>query len=308
MRWNGRRGLDNRMEPELHISPSIAALDPLIISSPTTRSGTTLLQRLLCSSSRAIIYGELCAQDLEFFLNLYAFKIQEYTYHRRNIERGMDQVLSGEVESWIPDLMPDIDGYLNAIGQSAFAGLVYCRDYAEKMGRPVWGLKHPSWKPAILRLIHNILPGARFIYLYRDVVDCLKSAKAQLVIQSLQDVQEFCQAWVEGVQYVMDNQGDPRILPLRYEDLIAQPGNSIEEIARFSSVSDIKPVVLNRRVNAWTGENYLAQARDGYTPPAELTEIEMRIVDEMTSHVRVRLYPDGRPGVRIYGAAVPVNG
>ena len=52
----------------------ISDLDPLVITSPVIRSGTTLLQRLLCSSPSALIYGELCAQDLEFFLNLYTFK------------------------------------------------------------------------------------------------------------------------------------------------------------------------------------------------------------------------------------------
>ncbi len=295
------------MMPEFRVNPTIAALDPLIITSPTIRSGTTLLQRLLCSSPRAIIYGELCAQDFEFFLNICTFKTQEYSYHRRNLERGLEQVLDGQVGNWIPDLVPDVDGYLNAIGEAAFAGLIYCREYANRIGRPVWGLKHPSWKPAMVRLISNLLPGARFIYIYRDVVDCLRSAKAQLAIQSLQDVQEFCQAWVEGVQFVADHTSDPRILSLRYEDLITEPDISVAEIARFSGLSDIKPAVLEHRVNAWAGEDYLAQAKDGYAQPVQLTEAEMRIVDEKTLNIRKRLYPDATTNLNTKRVAMPSN-
>src|SRR2546428_5771682 len=90
----------------------VSDLDPLVITAPTIRSGTTLLQRLLCSSHRALIYGELCAQDLEIFLNLYAFKSQQYNSRREEAAVALEQVLAGDVNNWIPGLMPEISGYL----------------------------------------------------------------------------------------------------------------------------------------------------------------------------------------------------
>ncbi len=269
---------------------SITELDPLIISSPTIRSGTTLLQRLLCSSRKALIYGELCAQDLEFFLNLYAFKLQEYTYHKPAYVTGLDKVLKGDVDDWIPDLMPDIDGYLMAMGQAAFAGITYCRDYAAKSERPVWGFKYPGWKPPMIRLLREVMPRSRFIFVYRDVVACLKSAKAQQVIHSHQEIYEFCQVWVEGVRYLLSLGSDPAALVMSYEELQTAPELTLQRVAEFTGVSDMNPAVLLRKINAWSGEDYLAQAKDGYTPPADLTEVEMQIVNDTASVLRTSLY------------------
>jgi len=280
------------MLPNFPTNALIAELDPLIISSPTIRAGTTLLQRLLCSSRKALIYGEMCGQDLEFFLNLYTFKVQEYNYHRQRYVRGLDRVLKGDVNDWIPDLMPDIDEYLAAISQAAFAGIIYCRDYAAKVGRPVWGFKHPRWKPPMVRLLRAVMPKSRFIFIYRDVVDCLKSAKAQQAINSDQEVYEFCQAWVEGVEYLLNPGDDPALLVLRYERLMSEPETTLERIAEFSGVDDVNPAVLQRKINAWTGEDYIAQAKDGYTLPADLTEAEMQIVNDTTSALRASLYAD----------------
>jgi hypothetical protein len=269
---------------------SVAAdLDPLIITAPVIRSGTTLLQRLLCSSRQALIYGEMCAQDLEFFLNLYAFKTQEYNYHRPTLALGLQQVLAGDVNGWLPDLMPDIDAYLAAMSQSAFAGIIYCRDYAAQVGRPVWGFKHPGWKPPMIRLLRAVMPRSRFIFIYRDVVECLQSAKAQQAINSDQQVYEFCQAWVEGVEYLLNLGDDPALLVLRYEELVSEPAATLERVAEFSGVEDMNPTVLQRKINSWTGEDYIAQAKDGYTLPVDLTEAELQIAEETTSALRASL-------------------
>jgi len=280
------------MLPDFPTNEVIAELNPLIITSPTIRAGTTLLQRLLCSSPKALIYGELCAQDLEFYLNLYTFKVQEYNYHRQRFTNGIDRVLNREVNDWIPDLMPDIDGYLAAISQSAFAGITYCRDYAAKAGRPVWGFKYPGWKPPMLRLIRMVMPKSRFIFIYRDVLDSLRSAKAQQVINSVEEVHEFCQAWKEGLEYILSLDSDPAMLVLRYEGLVSAPKTTLKRIAEFSCVYDMDPTVLDRKINAWSGEGYLAQAKDGYTLPADLTEAEIQIANDTTSALRGRLYPD----------------
>jgi hypothetical protein len=280
--------------PVINLPVGVAAadLDPLIITAPVIRSGTTLLQRLLCSSRQALIYGEMCAQDLEFFLNLYTFKAQEYNYHKPTFTLGLQRVLAGEVNDWIPDLMPDVDGYLAAMSQSAFAGIIYCRDYAARVGRPVWGFKYPGWRPPMIGLLHAVMPRSRFIFIYRDVVECLKSAKAKQAVNSPQEVYDFCQAWVESVGYLLNLGDDPAALVLRYEELVLEPETALKRIAEFSGVDDMNPAVLQRKINAWTGEDYVAQAKDGYTLPADMTEAELQIVEDTTSALRASLYAD----------------
>lgn len=258
-------------------------LDPLVITSPTPRCGTTLLQRLLSSSHSALIYGEKCAQDLELFLNIYTFKIQEYNYARAGYQQELEKVLRGEVNDWILELMPDLDGYLSVLQKSALAGITYCRDYALQAGRPVWGLKYPGWSPVSVRLMRNLMPGSRFIFILRDLTACLKSAKAQHLVQTKAEVREFCRKWVEGVAYADSLAGDQAALVLNYEDLVAWPEETLAQIASFSGLQDIDRSVLDHKINVWMGQQFAVQSKDGYIPPAELVNEELAIVDEMTA-------------------------
>ena len=224
---------------------STSDLDPLIVTSPVMRSGTTLLQRLLSSSQRALIYGELCAQDLDIYLNLYTLKAQQYNLRRAYYAEALRKVLAGEVNDWILDLMPDLDEYLAAQRQSAFAGIACCRDYARRVGRPTWGFKHPAWQPVTIRMLRTVLPRSRFIFIYRDLVPCLQSAKAGQAIHSLQETAQFCQEWKENLTFALDLRDDPAVLLLRYEDLIREPTATLDRLAAFAGVNDLDHTVLD---------------------------------------------------------------
>jgi hypothetical protein len=260
-----------------------AGLDPLVITSPTPRCGTTLVQRLLCSSSRALIYGEKSAQDFELFLNIYAFKSQEYQYWRENHRQELQKVLRGEVNDWILELSPDVDGYLAALQDSLFGGIAYCRDYAVGLGRPVWGFKYPGWAPVTLRLLRACVPGAHFLFILRDLTDCLKSARAQHLVTGEQDTREFCRKWLEGVQYARSMQAEPGTLVLSYEELTARPAEALAQLASFTGLQDIDPSVLDHKINVWMGQGFALQNRDGYVPPAELADSDYAILAETTA-------------------------
>jgi hypothetical protein len=277
------------LPPTAFTSPSnlpSTDLDPLIITSPTPRCGTTLLQRLLCSSPSALIFGEKCAIDLELLLNIYIFKVQEYNYGRAGYGQELQKVLRGEVNDWILELMPDIDGYLAVLQKSALAGIAYCRDYALQAGRPVWGFKHPAWSPVTIHLIRNFVPGARFIFILRNLGDCLKSAKAQRLVVREQEMRDFCQKWVDGVACANSMRDDKTTLVLNYEDLVNQPEETLAKLALFSGLQDMDQSVLDHKINAWMGQQFSTQSKDGYIPPAGLTDVELAIVAEMTAHLK----------------------
>lgn len=261
-------------------------LAPLIVTSPTPRCGTTLLQRLLCSSQSALIYGEKCAQDLELLLNIYLFKAQEYNYARAGYQQELQKVLRGEVNDWILELMPDVDGYLSVLQKSAVAGITYCRDYAIQSGRPVWGMKYPGWTPLFARLIRSLMPGSRFIFILRDLSACVKSAKAQHLVNNVQEVRDFCQKWVDGVIYADSARNDKLVLVLNYEDLAGNPEDVIQKLASFSGLQDMQRSVLEHKINAWMGYQFSTQSRDGYIPPAELVDAEVEIIAEVTARLK----------------------
>ena len=269
--------------------PVVSDLDPLIITAPTIRSGTTLLQRLMCSSRRALIYGELCAQDLEMFLNFYVFKSQQYDCRRAEVSNSLRQVLAGEVNDWIPTLMPEVSEYLKAIGIAAFAGIGYCRDYATQAGRPVWGFKHPAWNPATIRLLRGVMPRSRFVFIYRDLKDCLRSAKTHAVTYgnsfSKQEVEQFCRSWAENRSYMQSLDGEATVLSIDYGDLIRKSQATLEKLAEFTGLDDMNPDVLMHRVNAWKGQDNIMQAKNGYFEPSDLDDFDWQIIKATSAFV-----------------------
>jgi Sulfotransferase family len=264
-------------------------LDPLVITAPTIRSGTTLLQRLLCSSSKALIYGEPCAQDLEFFLHLYTCKAQQYDCRREEVSTSLRKVLSGEVNDWIPTLMPDVKEYLKALGQGAFSGISYCRDYAIQAGRPFWGFKHPGWNPVTVRLMRTLMPRSRFIFIHRDLKDCLKSAKTHGssygATYSKDDIREFCRSWAENSNYMLTLSGESTVLSLRFQDLVTDPQPTLTKLAEFTGIDDMDPMVLDRKINTWVGEANPIPSSDGYFRPAELDEYDWQMINATNTSV-----------------------
>ncbi len=273
--------------PLLKIAPTseIDALDPLIITSPTPRSGTTLLQRLLCSSPDALIFGEKVAYDLEFFLNIYMYKVQEYNFQREKYQSDIEKVLHGDVNGWIPNLIPDVDGYLGAMYQSAFAGIAYCREFARNAGRPIWGFKYPGWAPATIQLIHSVLPKARFIFIHRDLISSMKSAKAHHLINDEQEARDFCQKWAASMVYLNSTARDELGLVIDFEDLAGHSKITLNEIARYTGVIGMDWSVLDQKINDSTDRELAGKAASRYTPPAQLDPVELSIALETQNAV-----------------------
>ncbi len=271
---------DARLQPT--ITDDVATdLDPLIVTSPLQRSGTTLLQRLLCSAPNTLMYGERAAQELEFFLSIHAYKVQEYALRREANDRVLGRVLQGQVSDWILELTPDTDGYLRAIQDAAFAGIAYCRDFALARGRPVWGFKYPAWNPAVLRTLRRLMPRARLLFIVRDLIPALKSAKSQHMMESPQQLTELCHNWLGGKSYIMELADDPSVLSIRYEDLIERPEATLAAISTFTGALGIDRAVLEHRINIWSGQRFATESADGYIPPVELTNEELQIVRQV---------------------------
>jgi len=164
---------------------------PVFIVSSVRRSGTTLLQRLLCSSSNSLIYGENCANDINLFCNLISTKQSVFQTSKDWYDNQLDAVLQGNVNTWIPDLMPDIEGYLAAYKTGMLSIINYYSDYALKQNRPIWGMKLPEWNPCMLAMLKSVLPEIKIIYLHRNLEDCVRSAKKIEMVIELSLVHSF---------------------------------------------------------------------------------------------------------------------
>jgi Sulfotransferase family len=257
----------------------MSELKPILMTSPTIRCGTTLLQRLLCSSSNALIYGEEIGKDLELQLQIFASRKMVYTHSRQRFASSLDRVMQGDANDWIPDLMPDIDGYLEALRHGSFAGLSYCQQYAKDHGREFWGFKYPGWQPHLIRMLFDAMPGSSVIYIFRDLADCIRSAKAWGELHGEADTQQFCAQWAAHMKFMQQWQHSQPVLMLKYEELIKEPVLAIERLSHFLPFQDIKSDVLLHKINNMTEGTDTRREHNDYIDPAALTAVESGFIE-----------------------------
>lgn len=256
---------------------------PIIISSPTVRAGTTLLQRLLCSAPDTLIYGEPCGTEMQIFLNFYLSKALFYAHGQGMRDDILHQVLKGEVNDWITDLMPDMTAYHRELGLACFSMFRFYRDYAVKQGRPAWGFKVAGWGWQQIAPFKQVMPGAKVIYIVRDLIGCLKSARAVDMVSGIEDVHQMAVLWKHNLESLLAQGENPDVLLLEYHDLLDNPGPVLEVLAGFTGSDRIDASVLTRRINTRVGQDERSPGNDGFITPAELSEEEITLAREISS-------------------------
>lgn len=233
-----------------------AGAAPLLVTSPTIRSGSTLVQRLLCSAPGALVYGEEIGKDLEFQLQVLATRRLVCGQGRARFDQALARVLDGQADDWIIDLMPDMGRYLGALEQGALAGLDACGAHAASVGRPTWGFKYPGMAPVALSLLAELRPGLRVVYVLRDLAATLRSAKAWGALPDPASTRRFCEDWVAHQRFVHGWRARLPVLVLRHEAWATGPGRAIDRLRAFAGVGAPDPGVLARRINGPAGEAY----------------------------------------------------
>jgi len=254
-------------------------LKPILVTSPTIRCGTTLLQRLLCSSDNTLIYGEEIAKDLEMQLQLFASRKMVYAHSRQRFASSLDRVMQGDTNDWIPDLMPEIGGYLEALHQGSFAPLAYCQQYAEQHGRELWGFKYPGWQPHLISMLFDAVPATKVIYISRQLADAVRSAKAWGEIKNEADTQQFCTQWGNHGKFMHQLQHSRPVLMLQYESLVREPGQAIEQLCKFLPFEGLNTEVLLHKINNLADGRDTRREHNDYIEPAALTALESSMID-----------------------------
>ena len=252
-------------------------LSPIFIASPVRRSGTTLVQRLLCSSDNAIIYGESAANELLNLFNMYQARILYFQASKKFRDEQLERVLAGEVNEWIPDLMPAMDGYLDALKKSYLSIFHHYREFATQQGKVKWGMKMAEWQVHQLQMALQTFPKSQLLYIYRPLEDCVRSAKRVNMIRSIPELQHFCQSWQQNLNFVREQLPAQQVLLIDYEKLVANPEMLLSEIEQFCGVQNIDRTVMQHRVNTFASQT---PGGTGYLSPAELNEAEQKIIDQ----------------------------
>jgi tetratricopeptide (TPR) repeat protein len=236
----------------------------------TGRCGTTLIQRLLNSSSRILVFGEDRHLGLHSPLDIKALagtKVQLSD----SVDEDRRRVLRGE-DFWSPRVYPDLDQYLDIALAGYFSSVRFVAKSAKSLKNSSrWGVKIPD--PDAMRTVMSLLPEARYIFIYRNIFDTARSYKSRGWLHDIEDCRKLGREWQQRLGITLPMQAE-NLLQIKYETLVTSPNSEIERIRSFTGIADIQDAVILRKLNNF------GEAEQSYVPPADLTVEELAALSE----------------------------
>jgi hypothetical protein len=145
----------------------------------------------------------------------------------------------------------------------------------------------------MLRAFLMLMPKARIIYVFRDLNEALKSAKARRFVTTDEEIAAFCAKWATNMREVSDLRADARVLLLKYEELIADPATSTAAVEAFTGATGLKPEVFDVKVNTFKGDEARGFSPTQYIAPSELTDADRAAITAHAGPVMAALYGAG---------------
>ena len=266
-------------------------LSPVIVSAPTPRSGTTLVQRLISSADNAFLYGEEVGSHIRTLTNLMVSVTKTFDRHGEANDADFERALAGEQTDWRPGMMAPTPVMRRAWVETYYQLPAALSEYGKSIGRPVWGFKGPDYPRDQLRAFLMMLPKAKVIYIFRRLDDVVKSAKARRFLKTDEDVAAFCATWAKNLTEVMAL-NDPRILFVRYEAFITAQAAHIAAFEAFTGARGIRAQAFDIKVNTFAGDEANGHSPTQYIAPAELTETDRKAIAEAAGPLMAQLYPE----------------
>lgn len=248
---------------------------PVFIWAPSTRCGTTLLQRLITSSRDLLVFGE----DLYFLERIprYLTKLNQQEDHARE---SLERFLNGEYNFWSPNVFPDLDAYSRLIVEHFYELAGLYRRTAREGDFDGWGLKAPKFLPNSYELFKSLLPRARHVVIHRHVVDVLKSQKGRGWIDTEDRLRENARGWNDGVRELEDRlRGSENAYFVSYDQLIENKHAGVRDLEAFLGISGIDLEVFDVRVNTFQGSEE-GRSPEQYVEPKSLDDREHEIALE----------------------------
>lgn len=276
----------------LDIPNAYAGVAPLIITSPATRCGTTLAQRLISASDNAFIYGEEIGNQIKELTNQFLSVIQYCEGNEAALAEDFRQAFEGSLTDWRPGLAPPAPVMLKTWVETYYQLPAQLAAFGQSVGRPVWGFKWPAYPPLMVSALLTLMPHAKVLYVLRNPVDALQSAKARRFVQSPQEAAGFCAAWRAHFEAFRSMPPDPRVLWVKYEDLLAEKHRSLAAIEAFTGVRNIRHDAFAVKVNTYRGEAAQGRAPTQYIEPEILTDAEFEAVRAHVAPILAQVYPE----------------
>ena len=276
----------------LEVPNKYLASSPIIVTSPTSRCGTTLVQRLLSASDNGFIYGEQIGNEIKVLTTMFMEQLRFLQDRGEVMDADFERALAGALCDWRPGLSPPAAVMLKAWVDIYYQIPAALTAHARAINRPVWGFKFPGYTRDTLKAILSLMPQARIVYVFRNPFDVLKSAKARKFVNTNKDIATLCAQWATNMGEISELARDERVLLVKYEGLIAQRAEYIRMLEMFTGVQNIDARAFDLKINTFQGDQADGHAPDQYIPPAPLTKADRGYVLNKAGPIVERLYGD----------------
>jgi hypothetical protein len=239
------------------------AKNPVFVFGCGWRTGSTLLQRLLCSHPEIHIWGENHGM-----LNLLHQAAATVKGYETIAERHFDAYRRTGTDAWIPMMNPPTEHFDHGLRALLEA---YYGAPALQMGKPRWGFKEVRYGAELAAFLQTLFPGARFLALVRHPANCLASARAthtlflkKGLLAQVGGPDAFLRHWANLAHSFLHPPAGTALLPLRYEDVVSEAATAVKRIAEFLAVDsrELDQQVFNVRQRGWLGREPRLTAED----------------------------------------------
>ncbi|MFT5587624.1 MAG: hypothetical protein ACI9VR_005237 [Cognaticolwellia sp.] len=248
-----------RFDDRFELEPS-ADSAPIFLLSAGWRCGSTLLQRLLCSTGEALVWGEPYGRSgLIPSLTRASLALRpEWPTEMHFAEPSHDDLVGGWIANMYPPPQALRDSFRAQL-DTLFALPAQARGFAR------WGLKEVRLQAMDARFLSWVYPQARFVFLVRNPWDAWASAKGLQLYEQwpnrpIETVEQFSKHWAKLTRSFLQWPSENGLL-VRYEDLI-QPGYDLGQISTHCGLKALDPGPLSVKIRGIRKEPSILDAHE----------------------------------------------